>query len=287
MIETPFFAREERFATVGSTNDVVRGWLANGANEVCLAVADEQSAGRGREGRSWLAPAGRGLLLSLGFRPTWLEPDRAWRLAAVTSLAMADAAEDVAGLAPGTIRLKWPNDLVIESGGSSGAWLAGASPSTSERSEAVHRFEVRKLAGVLGETDGLGTDDPRVIVGIGINADWPASEFPADLVATMTSLRAAADDRTIDPTVLLDAFTSRIEARIDALRAGDFDGAGWIDRQLTNGRFVRLVGHDGGVEVVEARRVDPATGALIAATDGIERAVVSGEIQHLRLDESV
>lgn len=264
MIETPFFAREEHFATVGSTNDVVRGWLAEGAREVCLAVADEQSAGRGREGRTWLAPAGRGLLLSLGFRPTWLEPDRAWRLAAVTSLAMADAAEDVAGLAHGTIRLKWPNDLVIESGGAA-----------------------RKVAGVLGETDGLGTDDPRAIVGIGINADWPASEFPPDMAATMTSLRAAADDRPIDPALLLEAFRSRVEARIDALRAGDFDATGWIDRQLTDGRLVRLVGHDGRADVVRARRVDPATGALIVAVGGIERAVVSGEIQHLRLDGSV
>ena len=93
MIQTPFLARQERFDVVGSTNDVVRGWLADGVAEVCLAVADEQSAGRGREGRTWTAPAGRALLLSLGFRPTWLAPERVWRLAAVTSLAMADAGE--------------------------------------------------------------------------------------------------------------------------------------------------------------------------------------------------
>ena len=67
------------------------------------------------------APAGPGrprraprLLLSLGFRPTWLAPGHAWRLAAVVSLAMADAAEDVAGLRDRAVRLKWPNDLVIE-----------------------------------------------------------------------------------------------------------------------------------------------------------------------------
>ena len=162
MIQSPFLARQERFAVVGSTNDVVRGWLADGVPEVCLAVADEQSAGRGREGRSWTAPAGRALLLSLGFRPTWLAPERVWRLAAVTSLAMADAAEDVASLAPGTIRLKWPNDLVVE----------------------TSMARARKLAGVLGETDGLGTDDPRAVVGIGINADWAPDDFPPNLRAT-------------------------------------------------------------------------------------------------------
>ena len=53
------------------------------------------------------------LLLSLGFRPSWLEPSRVWQLAASVSLAMADAAEPTVGLAPGSVRLKWPNDLVV------------------------------------------------------------------------------------------------------------------------------------------------------------------------------
>ena len=59
----PFLARRERFARVGSTNDVVRAWLDDGAPEVCLAVADEQTAGRGRDGRTWTAPPGAGLLV--------------------------------------------------------------------------------------------------------------------------------------------------------------------------------------------------------------------------------
>ena len=287
MIQSPFLARQERFDVVGSTNDVVRGWLADGVPEVCLAVANEQSAGRGREGRTWTAPAGHALLLSLGFRPTWLVPERVWRLAAVTSLAMADAAEDVAALAPGTIRLKWPNDLVVES---SGEWLAGASPSTSERSVAAHHLEVRKLAGVLGETDGLGTDDPRAVVGIGINADWAPDEFPAELADDMTSLRAIADERRIDTAALLDAFSGTLEGMIEQLRHGAFDEAGWAGRQLTNGHLVRLIGHDGREEVVRALRVDAVTGALIVvdpAGTGPERGVVSGEIRHLRLDGQV
>ena len=134
---TGFLARQEQFAVVGSTNDVVRDWLAAGTPEVCLAVADEQTAGRGREGRTWVAPAGGALLLSLGFRPMWLAPDRVWRLAATASLAMAEAAEHVAGLPEGAIRLKWPNDLAVETADG-----------------------VRKLAGLLGETDGLGGAGP-------------------------------------------------------------------------------------------------------------------------------
>jgi hypothetical protein len=100
-VTPPFLSRQERFAVVGSTNDVVRGWLAEGTPEVCLAVADEQTAGRGRNGRSWQAPPGAALLLSLGFRPDWLEPEQVWRLATTVSLAMADAAEEVAACRTG------------------------------------------------------------------------------------------------------------------------------------------------------------------------------------------
>ena len=267
MIQSPFLAHQERFDVVGSTNDVVRGWLADGVPEVCLAVAGEQSAGRGREGRTWTAPQGHALLLSLGFRPTWLAPERVWRLAAVTSLAMAAAGEDVVGLTPGTIRLKWPNDLVVATDGG-----------------------LRKLAGVLGETDGLGTEDPRAVVGIGINAEWAPDDFPPELADDMTSLRAIADGRRIDNAALLGAFMAALEGMVEQLRRGVFDEKGWAERQLTNGRPVRLIGHDGRVEVVTALRVDGGTGALIVVSPtgtGRERSVVSGEIRHLRLDGQV
>jgi BirA family biotin operon repressor/biotin-[acetyl-CoA-carboxylase] ligase len=269
VIEAPFLSRQERFRSVGSTNDVVRGWLAAGAPEVCLAVADEQAAGRGREGRSWQAPTGRALLLSVGFRPTWLAPHHAWRLAAIVSLAMADAAEEIAGLRDRTILLKWPNDLVIEDEG-------GPAPDRA----------VRKVAGVLGETEGLGTDDPRAVIGIGVNADWPSDEFPPELASGMTSLRAASGGRPVDRALLLDAFLGRLEPRTLALRDGRFDSADWLHRQLTNRRLVRLAGAGAPDEVVRAVGVDPDSGGLLvedpAAPMG-ERLVLSGEIDHLRL----
>jgi BirA family biotin operon repressor/biotin-[acetyl-CoA-carboxylase] ligase len=271
---TPFIARQERFAQVASTQDVVRAWLAAGTPEVCLAVADEQAAGRGRSGRTWVAPPGRALLLSLGFRPTWLGPEHAWRLAATVSLAMADAAEDAAGLRERAIRLKWPNDLVIEDDapGEAGTGFGGGA--------------VRKLGGVLGETDGLGTAAPQVVVGIGINADWAAGDFPADLTATMTSLREASGGRPISLALLLDGFLSRLEARVEALRAGRFDVGDWVARQLTTGRLVRLEGHGPAIEERRAVGVDPATGALLVADDtapGGERAVHAGEVTRIRL----
>jgi BirA family transcriptional regulator, biotin operon repressor / biotin---[acetyl-CoA-carboxylase] ligase len=266
--ERPFLSRHEHFPVVGSTNDVVRAWLANGTPEVCLAAADEQLAGRGRHGRSWSAPPGAGLLLSLGFRPSWLPPERAWQLAASVSLAMAEAAEAVAVLAPGSIRLKWPNDLVVES---SGARPVGASPS-----------RILKLCGVLGETDGLAGDDPRVVVGIGINVDWAAADFPPELAGTMTSLRAVAGDQAVDRSRVLRQFIQRLEARLQALQGGSFEG--WAARQATTGRTVTLETVGGEPEVATAVGADEATGALlIGAADGSRRSVLSAEVVHVRL----
>jgi BirA family transcriptional regulator, biotin operon repressor / biotin---[acetyl-CoA-carboxylase] ligase len=260
-----FLARRQHFSSVGSTNDVVRDWLSEGVAEVCLATADEQTAGRGREGRSWVAPAGGAVLASLGFRPTWLAPDRVWRLAAVVSVAMARAAEDVASMPAGTVRLKWPNDLVVIGPHADGP--------------------VRKLAGVLGESDGLGTTDPRVVVGIGVNGDWPASAFPAELAGSMTSLHELAGE-SIDHEALLDGFLAELEPAVEALRNGTFDGETWAARQATTDHDVELVAPDGASSTVRAVGVDRESGALLVADPmaaGGRRAVVVGEIRHVRL----
>jgi BirA family biotin operon repressor/biotin-[acetyl-CoA-carboxylase] ligase len=267
----PFLARLERLGQVASTNDIVREWLADGVDEVAIAVADEQTAGRGREGRTWTAPPGSGLLLSAGFRPTYLAPERAWRLAASVALAMAEAAEDIADLPAGTIRLKWPNDLAIATGGDGD----------------LGAFEVRKLAGLLGETEGLGTGDPRAIVGIGVNVDWPADAFPPELAASMTSLREIAG-APVDRERLLTSFMGRLEGRVRTLHEGGFDAAGWADRQVTTGRLVRLEGAGERHELVRAAGVDTASGALLVEAldpdgDGRPRPVLAGEITHLRL----
>lgn len=262
---TAFLARQERFDRAGSTNEVVRDWLAAGTGEVCLAVAGEQSAGRGRAGRTWTAPPGAALLLSLGFRPTWLAPDRTWQLAAVVSLAMAAGAESVAGLPDGAVRLKWPNDLVIEDGPG-----------------------VLKLAGVLGETQDLGTSDPRAVVGVGINVDWSATAFPTDLAATMTSLRHAVGDRPVGGDALLDAFLARLEPAVADLRTGSFPGDAWASRQVTTGRLIRLERPDGS-ETVRALGVDTESGALLvedASTPDGARHVIVGEISHVRIADA-
>src|SRR5262245_50772103 len=173
--------RVERFGSVDSTQRIVREWLDAGQDEVAIAVADEQTAGRGRQGRVWTAPPGAALLMSIGFRPTNLPLRHGWRLAATVSLAMLDAAEAAAGLADNALRLKWPNDIVA-------AYPDG---------------RLEKVAGVLGESVALGDLVGWSVVGIGINVDWARADFPPDLKSSMTSLREMAG-RPVDREQLLD-----------------------------------------------------------------------------------
>ena len=124
-----------RFETIDSTNTWVLAQARAGAPEGLVAVADHQTAGRGRLGRVWEAPAGANLLMTVLLRPAVVS----YRALACVALAGRDASTAVAGVTPG---IKWPNDLVVEGEG--------------------------KLAGILAETDGAGA----VAVGIGLNVAW-------------------------------------------------------------------------------------------------------------------
>ena len=142
---------------------------------------------------------------------------------------------------------------------------------------------------MLGETDGLGTPDPRVVVGLGLNADWEPTGFPPDLAAGMTSLSEAAGGGSIDASLVLDAFVERLESGVDDLRAGRFDDAAWESRQVTTGRTIRLETPYGD-EVVRALGVNAWTGALVvddAKGPTGKRNVLVGEIRHLRLADPI
>jgi len=263
-VAASWLARYERFDVVGSTNDAVAGWLREGTPEVCVALADVQSAGRGRDGRTWQAPPGAALLCSVGFRPTWLAVGHLWRLSAIVSLAMAEACEVAGGLRSGAIHLKWPNDLVV------------IDHSTGE---------VRKLAGVLGETEGIGTPEATAVIGIGANVVWARDRFPEELAGTMTSLSELSPGKQVDREVGIHVFLQRLEGLVTALHKGEFPAETWSRRQLTNGMIVLLDQPDGTAERVFAEDVDTETGALLVrGSDGEDRRpIVVGEIRHLRV----
>jgi len=256
-----FPAKLERFRAIDSTQRAVREWLAAGEPEVCVAVAGYQTAGRGRSGRDWVAPPGAALLASVGFRPEHLAALHAWRLAAIVALAMRDAAEAVAGLADGTLWLKWPNDIVADG----------------------HDGSLRKVAGVLGESFTSGDLVDSAVVGIGINTDWKMTDFPWSISPTMNSLRELAGKRPIDNDALLEAFLDRLEPRYEALRGGHFDAGGWSKAQRTTGHTVVV---DVGDETVTGKGtgVDPESGALLVQPDiGKPVAIGSGEVIRCRV----
>lgn len=262
-MRSAFPARLERFASVDSTQAIVRSWLEAGSPEVVVAVADTQTAGRGRLDRSWTAPSGAALLCSIGFRPKALPVVHAWRLGATVSLAMLDAAEDVAGLRDGRLALKWPNDLVA----------------------VMDDGLLCKVAGVLGESV-LGSDGSVAwaVVGIGVNADWAAADFPPALSSSMSSLRQLAGGRPIDREALLDGFLARLEPRYQALMDDQFDAGAWSARQATTGKDVVVeVGGDRPAVVGRASGVDPETGSLWVRIDDRDVHVDAGDVTHCRL----
>jgi BirA family transcriptional regulator, biotin operon repressor / biotin---[acetyl-CoA-carboxylase] ligase len=167
------------FEVVDSTNRYLLQCASEGAVEGVVAVADEQKAGRGRLGRTWVAPAGSALLVSVLLRPA-LPVDRMHLVTLAAGLAAIDA---VSALVPVRAGLKWPNDVVVDD---------------------------RKLAGILAEADGGGA----VIVGMGCNVRPDA--LPAELTAVAT---AVAVDRVRLLVEWLRAYDARLDALDDVVTA--------------------------------------------------------------------
>jgi BirA family biotin operon repressor/biotin-[acetyl-CoA-carboxylase] ligase len=252
------FTDIRRFDTIDSTNRYLLDQARAGAPDGVVAVADHQTAGRGRLGRRWEAPAGANLLVSVLLRPELAAALR--HLApAVVALAAAEAAEDVAGTVLG---VKWPNDLL----GSDG----------------------RKVAGVLAEGDLApgegGAGPPAVVVGIGVNVNWPAEDrdLPEDLVGTATSLRQLAG-HPVDRWGLLDALLAALEPRLSDLGTvpGRARQAEDLRRRCTTlGTPVRIELAGSGFEGIA---VDvTAEGHLVVDAGGELRTVVAGDVVHVR-----
>ena len=153
--------------------------LPAGAPEGALVTADEQTAGRGRLGRRWLAPAGTSLLCSLQLRPA-VESERLPELTGVAALACLEAIAALTGLEP---VLKFPNDVLVGE---------------------------RKVAGVLAEAR-----EERVVLGIGVNVNVPADKLPQEVDRAATSLLVETS-RELDRAELLAELLERLERRYDA-----------------------------------------------------------------------
>lgn len=235
------------FAALPSTNTLLREHAQQGAAEGLIALADEQTAGRGRRGRSWIAPPGTSLLLSVLLRPTWLAPADGFLLTMLAAVAVAEGIAMTTGL---TIELKWPNDVHV----------AG-----------------RKLAGILVEFDAASAERTRwAIIGCGINVNWQ----PDESVGQATTSVAAASGRVCDRAMLLRAVIQAFDRHYLALRMGHREAlwSAWLGRLSTLGQRVQVELVDDSFEGIAAD-VDAAGGLLVRLDNGTIRRVLAGDVR--------
>ncbi len=240
----------EFHASIGSTNDRARAALAEPAGEGLAIVADLQTAGRGRQGRSWISPAARNLAVSVAFRPR-LGVERAGLLGAAAALAVRDSCAAIGG-AP-LLAIRWPNDVVADDGA--------------------------KVAGLLVETSIAGDRLTEAVVGVGINVNWRRDEMPPDLAVRATSLADLAG-RDLDRVELLASLLKRLDGEISALESGRSPIPRFAAASTLDGRWVSV---DLGSSRLEGIvRGVGADGALLLEAGGRLQALSIGEVISVR-----
>jgi BirA family biotin operon repressor/biotin-[acetyl-CoA-carboxylase] ligase len=245
----------------GSTNADLLAEAASGAPEGVVLVADHQVAGRGRLDRSWAAPPGASLLVSVLLRPR-IDPADAFTVTAAGAVAACQACSEVAACFPG---IKWPNDLVIVAG---------------------DRFAGRKLAGILAEsvvTDGRVS---AVVLGLGVNVNW-AGRLPPELAETAASLDEVVG-HPVDREALLVSWLRHLDGWLDEL--GSPEGRAALAARVrelsaTLGRRVRVHLPEGEMEGLAVDITH--AGHLLVHPDGREEPleVTVGDVVHLRHDD--
>lgn len=189
--ETKVVGRDiQVFEQTTSTNDVVEKLARDGVREGAVVFAESQTKGRGRLGRKWMSPTRKGLWFSVLLRPN-LQPIETTQLTVISATALRRAIKTITGL---SAEIKWPNDLLLRG---------------------------KKTAGILTEMSAELDRVRHVILGIGLDVNQSAEEFPTELRAIATSLAAEAGEKF-----------SRAELAVEILRELDFDYA-----RICSGKF--------------------------------------------------
>ena len=236
------------FDTIDSTNTRAKELAAQGAPHGTVLIADQQTGGRGRLGRSFHSPAGTGIYLSLILRPN-CAPSDLMHLTCAVAVAACDAVEAVCGIRPG---IKWTNDLV---------------------------YGRKKLAGILTELGLSPTGTVSyAVIGIGMNCGQGEADFPPELremAGSLHSVTGAELDRAQVAAALLDALY-----RMDQLLLTDRRGIMDCYRKdcITLGKEISLVKADGSVRHGTAMDIDEAGGLMVSFADGTQETVTSGEV---------
>ena len=235
------------FDSIDSTNTRARELARQGAPHGTVLIADHQTGGRGRRGRSFHSPAGSGIYMSVILRPH-CAPQQIMHLTCAAAVAMCDAVASAVGFRPG---IKWTNDLVCGK---------------------------RKIAGVLTELgfDNRGNVDFAVI-GIGINCCQQEADFPEDIrsiAGSLTSISGQSIDRAVVAAAMMDALY-RMDAELLTGKAHILNR--YRKDCITLGKEISLVR---GEEIRHgtALDIDDAGALIVRFPDGTAEAVNSGEV---------
>jgi BirA family biotin operon repressor/biotin-[acetyl-CoA-carboxylase] ligase len=247
-LNTKFIAKKiHYFDYLASTMDLAMQLGIQAAPNGTLVLAESQTKGRGRLGRSWFSPKYKGIYLSLILRPK-ISPSTAPILTLLSAVSICEAIKKVVGL---DAQIKWPNDVFICN---------------------------KKISGILTEMNAEVDKVNFVVIGIGLNVN----NDKKSLIAQATSLREQAG-QSISRILLLQELLCRIENNYFLLE--DKGGQGIIDKwrsfSLTLGRRVKVYCQDIHIEG-QAVDIDRDGGLLIRKDSGLTQKVFSGDVMHCR-----
>jgi BirA family biotin operon repressor/biotin-[acetyl-CoA-carboxylase] ligase len=235
------------FEQTTSTNDVIEKLARDGVKEGVVVFAESQTKGRGRLGRKWVSPQRKGLWFSVLLRPD-LRPQEATQLTVASATALRRAIQAETGLKP---EIKWPNDILI--GG-------------------------KKVAGILTELSAELDHVKHIILGIGVDVNQSAGEFPAELRRLATSLKIESG-KTISRTDLATEILRELDADYARIGAGKFEAVAdeWEEHCTTIGRDVTVQIGERKIRG-RAESLDD-DGALLLRTDhGHLERIIGGDV---------
>lgn len=248
-LNTQSFGRNLRlFDTVSSTQDELRGLAEQGAAEGTLVIAEQQTSGRGRMGRSWISPSGKGIWMSLLLRPPVPLP----HTPQLTLLAAVALSRAITRVVPLNIGIKWPNDLLVDG---------------------------KKISGILLES---AAEDERlryVVVGLGISVNLEPDDYPEELLHKAISLKMASGI-TINRSELIVTILEEFE-RLYRLYLGEGFApirVLWEAHSVTLNHQTQLHTPQGSFVGVP-RGLNDMGGLQVELEDGSYRSVYSAEVQ--------
>ena len=239
------------FTETTSTNDVIEKLARDGAKEGVVVFAETQSKGRGRLGRRWISPRGKGLWFSILLRPA-LPPQSVTRVTIASATAVARAIRKQTGLAA---QIKWPNDIL---------------------------FGEKKAAGILTELNAELDTIKYVILGIGVDVNLAADDLPPALKPIATSLRIEGG-QTFSRAALAAEILKQFDYDYRRILSGDFDEVAdeWVSQCSTIGRHVSI---QLGPETVHGRAeaLDSDGALLLRTSHGRLERIMGGDVTVLK-----